>query len=348
MNKKVSIPVLAISILLTSALWFLRWHKSAAREEVQEAKVEIIGAEKVRKEIARLSAQIITMPENPALYFNRSQLFRTLGNKDSSYLDLYKYIYLQPQDTSSYLLGVKYYMEDNDTRSALALLDDAIKQMPASRELLTEQGKIYFYVKKYDNARERFNKAALLSPPYALAFFYNGLLAREEQKLPESITLMEKALNIDPDMYDAKMLLGKWLADTKPLRAEDYLRSAIAQDTTRTEAVYALAMICQGQKKFEEAKDWYKQLLTRDYQYRDAYFNLGYIYLQQDSLEKAIKHFDLAISVSPAYAEAFYMRGLCKEQLGNTEAALVEFKQALVFKEDYELAMQGIKRVEKK
>lgn len=306
---------------------------------------EILGQDKVRIQIQKLTDEIIKNPENPAFYYNRSHLYRSIGNSDSAYLDLYKYMRLQPSDTAAYLLGIKYYMEEDDGQSAMGLVDDALKILPESASLLTERGKLLFYLKKYEDAKLSLNKASLINPPYAPAFFYNGLLAKEIGRDKDAITLLEKVLSIDPDYYDAKILLGKWYESTNKKRAEDYYQNAIAQDKQGTEALYALAMLYQSDGDYKQAKSHYKQLISRDKNQRFAWYNLGYIYHKEDSLELAIKHFEIAIATYAAYPEAYYMRGLCEEQAGNFSLAIKDYEQALVFKQDYELAQAGLKRI---
>ena len=79
-----------------------------------------------------------------------------------------------------------------------------------------------------------------------------------------------------------------------------------------------------------------------------TYYNLGYIsYNMEKDYRKATVQFTKAIDFNPAYAEAYYMRGLSFEQLGEFAKSIRDYTQSLRIAPGYELAAQGLVRVER-
>jgi tetratricopeptide (TPR) repeat protein len=70
------------------------------------------------------------------------------------------------------------------------------------------------------------------------------------------------------------------------------------------------------------------------------------IYFKQ--YEKAIAFFDSSLATKPDYVEAVYNKGYCYEKLNKSEKAREFYIQAKNMVTNYQLAIDGLNRLDKK
>ncbi len=68
------------------------------------------------------------------------------------------------------------------------------------------------------------------------------------------------------------------------------------------------------------------------------------VYLEM--FREAINYFNKAINFAPDYVEAYYNRGYCYELLGDHHNARADYQRALNIRTNYDLAIQGLNRLD--
>ncbi|MFH2096485.1 MAG: tetratricopeptide repeat protein [Bacteroidota bacterium] len=116
------------------------------------------------------------------------------------------------------------------------------------------------------------------------------------------------------------------------------------------EAYYNLVMYYQDNDRPAKAIQEYKHIIEKlDSSYIYAYYNMGYIYLVYfQDYDEAIKYFDKVISLDHLYVEAYCNKGVCYEMLGKYKEAYIEFQTACQIHPNFELAIDGLNRIDKK
>jgi tetratricopeptide (TPR) repeat protein len=160
---------------------------------------------------------------------------------------------------------------------------------------LKEQGKL-------EEAIEAYNKAIVLKPDNADAYYNMGATLKEQGKLEEAIEAYNKAIAIKPDYVEAYSNMG---------------------------------IALQDQGKPEEAIVAYNKVLSIKPDYVEAYNNMGNALKDQGKPEEAIEAYNKAIALKPDYVEALNNMGNVFRDQGKSEDAIVAYNKALELKPDY-------------
>ena len=154
------------------------------------------------------------------------------------------------------------------------------KRYTKSSTLLNLMGASAAQLGKLDEAVLAFQKALLIKPNDAQAYYNMGNALKDQEKLEEAIDAYRKALSIKPDYADAYVNMGNVLTD---------------------------------QEKLEDAIEAYNGALSNEPDNAEAYYNIGNALKDQEKLGEAIEAYDKALSVKPDYADAHFNLSLIKK-----------------------------------
>lgn len=165
-----------------------------------------------------------------------------------------------------------------------------------------------------DNARARFNLGRLLT---------------EANRLPEAVAQYRKAVQIDPQFFDAQNNLGTALMRTgamadavEPLRAAVRLRPALPGPW----ANLANALLATGQ--LQEAKSAYAAAIARSAKDGDLYVGLGRTDATLGDLDSALRAWQQALQLKPDNPAAHTSLAIALSRLGRSNEALEHFQAA--------------------
>ena len=148
----------------------------------------------------------------------------------------------------------------------------------------------------------------------AQSWFQQARQYFEKQQWEESRSAAMKALEIDPALADAEVLLG--LAATAQARlheAERHLLRAVSLQPQNDRAQGYLALVYLQQKRLAEARDAFHKALKLNPTNQSASYNLGLIALMQERPAEALPHFEKAHQADPSNVAALI--GLLESQL---------------------------------
>lgn len=182
--------------------------------------------------------------------------------------------------------------------------DDALRAVDAYLALPTPMhaGQAHFVAglsfhrrQLYENARQRFERAATLEPEYVTTFFFYGFTLINLGRLDEAQEALERYLAADPEAAEAHFGLGLIAFERdRGEEAERVLRRAIE-----------LAQRAPGARR-DVAR----------YQAR-----LGDVYLRRDDLPQARAAFESSVALAPDLAEPWHKLALVLRRLGDTAGA---------------------------
>jgi tetratricopeptide (TPR) repeat protein len=123
------------------------------------------------------------------------------------------------------------------------------------------------------------------------ADWYERGTEMEEDSPKEAMAAYRRALEIDPDLVDAHVNLGRLLHERgETVEAERHYRLALATRPEDTTAAYNLGVVLQDLGRLREAAEAYVAALDLDRTLADAHFNLAGIYEQLGEPEDAFRH----------------------------------------------------------
>jgi tetratricopeptide (TPR) repeat protein len=128
------------------------------------------------------------------------------------------------------------YSAANRTDQAVKVLQAAEGRFPADASVAFELGAVLERQKNFAQAEAVFRRIISREPAHAQALNYLGyMLADRGERLAESVDLIKRALQIEPDNGSYLDSLGwAYFKDGKPEIAEEYLRRAAEQLVTNS------------------------------------------------------------------------------------------------------------------
>lgn len=331
--------------LAFTSLAFISCQNNTSQSKVEVKDSLAVVGESVSKELSELNQKIINTPNDPVLFNERAKYYIKNNQLEFAYTDLaygFKYdsLYMPLYNTLA-----DYHLRKSEPAQAKAALDKALQMNPKSYMTYVKLGELFYLVKKYDLAFENINKGLKINKYYSDAYFWKGMIYREQNKLDLAMSNYMTAVEQDPDNFKAYMQMGLIELDKKSKAALDHFNAAVRVKPESTEGYYARAYYYQTNDDYDKAILDYTKVIEIDSTYSTAHFNLGVLRYELRVIDLALLDFSRAIKCNPKYAEAYYMRGLCEESKSLDKEAIADFEYALSLRPNYSLASQAIERV---
>jgi len=128
-------------------------------------------------------------------------------------------------------------------------------------------------------------------PQNALAWFERGLRLERKQDRAGALAAYRRAIDIDPEMADAYINLGRLThEDGDPTEAARLYHLALGCAPDDAIAHYNLALALEDLRHPAAAISHYRQAITLDAEFADAHFNLGRLLERLGRRTQAIRH----------------------------------------------------------
>jgi arylsulfatase A-like enzyme/Tfp pilus assembly protein PilF len=146
--------------------------------------------------------------------------------------------------------------------------------------------------------------------------------AAQEDRLEEAIATMRTVLSEEPQIVDAHLTLGNWLAKLRrPEEAAAEFKATLALKPDNEIAMVNLANLYRGQGKAEAALEGYKTALKLDPKSPQTWFQLATLYLDLGRVGEAEQTFRQAAEKNPKMGAAYNSLGVIAFSRGRMEEA---------------------------
>jgi len=296
--------------------------------------------------ISQLTELIEKTPGDPELYFQRAQAYYGLEGYDEAIQDLQKALSYDSVNINYLHLLADVYMDYYMSFKALMVMQKAASLYPTRIPTLLKLSEFQLILKQPEEALQTLAGIRAIDPQNAEMFYMAGLVFEDQDKTDLAIENFQSAVEIEPELIEAWIELGKlWASKKKPI-ALQFFDNALRVDSTNITALHEKAYYLSNTlNDLEGALAVYKKIIIAHPQYPDAYFNAGLLYLDMDSLDRAMDQFDLNIQVEPTFYQAYYYRGYCKEAKGDPAGAKKDYEHALQLAPDYEKAREALDKL---
>ncbi|MBI9066332.1 MAG: tetratricopeptide repeat protein [Salinivirgaceae bacterium] len=288
--------------------------------------------------------------KNAVLYAERSNVNYKLGNIETAISDLQLANALDSLNPDYFVKLADLYLQMGKSEEVNRILLKGNKLVPNNNNILYRLGNLYFYIQDYKNSMKYLNESKEIDPYFAPVYFTKALVLKELGDTAQAVKNLQIAVEREPDYYDAYMQLGLLYSLRPDSIAIDYYNNALALDPTSYEAFYGKAFFYQQNDKPEMAIAIYKQMLNElSNNLPVVHFNLGYIeMIYYANYKDALAYFDSSIMFSNIYPDAYCNKAFCLEKLGNKTEARKAYKKALELVPNFEIAIIGLNRLDKK
>ncbi len=286
---------------------------------------------------------------NHELLVKRAKLNLEKGNLNAAIHDINKSLAIYNQYVDAYLVLADIYfamgLPDNCNTALLRALEVDGDDTRSHIKL----AELNLLIQNHTLAMGYIDQAISLSPYNPEAYYVRAMLYMSRQDTVQAMRNFQLALNQKEDFYEPLMQLGSIYSSQNNSLAEQYLMRAIAYYPHSLQARYQLALYYQDNNRLDDALAHYDTLLMRQPGNKHVLFNLGYVNMvYKFQYEKAIDYFEEALQVDPNYIDALFNKGRALEELGRIMAARDIYREVLEIRTNYQLAIEGLNRIEGK
>ena len=300
------------------------------------------------EQIAAATEEINANRMNASAFHKRSQLH--LYNRDlpRAMDDVSVAMNINASVADYYYTLSDIHFANGDIVLATEALSEGLELAPDNVRALLALAEMYYVLKNMKSSVSLLKRVTAIDKHNAQAYLIHGMIFTELGDTARAISSLQTAVENNPNLEKAHLELGLLhYARLNPMTV-NYLNNVITINPENIFALYTKSMFYQKTGEVDLASDTYLQLLEINPDNAEAHYNLGHICVEfKGDFEGAMKHFSNAIRSDSSHYKALYMRGLCRESLAKYDKARTDYLKSLDLKTNYELAIQGLNRLDK-
>lgn len=200
-----------------------------------------------------------------------------------------------------------------------------------------ELGNALREINKLDEALDCYNRAIQLQPNLYEAHYNKGVMLVEQGQPQNAQASFERVLELHPEHGPSHYALGKLAAARNDVAAAlKHYRQSTLQDPTFVNAYYMLGEILLKERQWADAAIAYQQALKLDEPFSWSHHNLGYALLKQGQYAEATAVLSRAIALNADSPWTYHHLGDAWVHLAHWENAVAAFLAAAQLQEDLE------------
>lgn len=295
------------------------------------------------------SGILASHPNDANAYWNRGKLEILNKSLVPALNDLTRAVILDSTKSAYYYNLADVEFLTGHTHEARDAFVTSIRLDPKNTDAILKLAELYLYVEKYEDAITLINKALKVDPYLARGYFLKGMIYLQTKDTNRAISSMQTAVEQDANYYDAYIELGLLFANRGNAIALSYYDDAEKVEPQNPESYYDKGMFYQFGGDYDNAIKTYQELLLVDSTYKNAYYNLGVIYNEQKTdYTTSLTYFNKAIQNDTAYYMAYYGKANCYEMMKQYDKAMENYAHAYRINPKFKEAEEAYRRVKSK
>ncbi|MBD99043.1 MAG: hypothetical protein CMO34_04295 [Verrucomicrobia bacterium] len=299
------------------------------------------------KGLMKLNRAIVKDVNNQDLYLERAKLHESLGNDQAAFEDINRAYLIDSTHLETIIAQADYVGKRGQLELGMNILNKGEALYPEDAKIYAKKAELYLIGRNFSEALKQADLAVKFDPYFAHAYYIKGFSFLEMGDTAKAISSHQTAVEQDPDFLESYLELG-YIFSLKddPLTLAFY-KNALEVDPNNKRVLYSKGMYEQEHELYNEALESYHKAIAVDSNFKEAYFNLGFVHMFYLELySESLKYFSRAMEIDPNYYQALYNRGYAFELMGDIKNAATDYRQALKVKPDYDLAANGLSRVQ--
>jgi tetratricopeptide (TPR) repeat protein len=354
----------AVFVLLLAAL-AASWATASAVEDTAEDLIdmglELYQNRSYQEALEAYDQALFLSPDDVRAWMGKGKVFSALGDYNQSILAYQNATRISPDDPEAWFgVGLNRFLLQ-DLNDSLKALDRALEMDGNYTRAWELKSAVLAQMGKNDEALEASKRARMTSGPsdtemLSHSWVSESFILRQMGRDGELLAALENATTLDPQNYDAWILLGEALQGRgeydRSLAAFDSLLSNIAPTSP---PFLALVLIDKGSVlidmgRYEEARGLYQQTIDLDfsdesldqYYLGRAWIGEGVSLLRLGDYEAALEAFNRSMEAEPRLADdAWRGIGDGRMGLGSYVEALQAYDMALEMYPEFINAERG-------
>jgi len=341
--------VFALMLMALAASWATASAQDDATEDLIEMGLELYQNRSYEEALEAYDQALLLSPDDARAWMGKGKVFSALGDYNRSLLAYQNATGISPGDPEAWFgVGLNRFLL-RDLNESLKALNRTLEMDGNYTRAWELKSAVLAQMDKNDEALEASKRARMTSGPsdtemLSHSWVSESFILRQMGRDDEVLAALENATTIDPQNYDAWILLGEALQGrgeySRSLAVFDSLLSNIAPTSP---PFLALVLIDKGSVlldmgRYEEARVIYQQTIDLNfsldpldqYYLGRAEFGMGATLLRLGDYEEALEAFNRSIEAEPRLADdAWRGIGDARMGLGSYEEALQAYDRAL-------------------
>jgi tetratricopeptide (TPR) repeat protein len=280
--------------------------------------------------IADYSEAIAFNPQVAGYYANRAQAHYMLNNTDSALADVQEALKIG-ENAKAYLYRARIALDKRDYQAAVTDLTRAIELDGKSAEAYYRRGIAYVELEEFDRAQSDLDTVLILNPSFVDAYYWRGLNSFYRADYAATIADMSEYLKAEPQNALAYYWRGVAYNRTREfaLAVPDFDNSIryCASDCQFDYFMRGEAHFAL--RNYEAARADFEEATRLDETYGSAWANLGRTLLQLGDYEGAVNAIEKGLNYRSNDGNMYYNLGDAYANLGDIKRALDAWNQAL-------------------
>jgi tetratricopeptide (TPR) repeat protein len=280
--------------------------------------------------LAKLEALAVKDPELKGLahelgvtYYKKSDYLKATGN-------FKKALEEDPGDNEAVqLMGLSYYLAGRPAE-AIAPLEKVQTWYPSANvDAAYILGVCYMQTKDYPSARKAFAKMFAVPADSAASYLFTARMLLRQDFAPVAEEYAKKAVDLDPKLPLAHLLLGELYLYTSRLpEAIEQFQKELELNPGEAAVYYKLADAYSRLQKYEDAERLLQRSIWLDATSTGPYILMGKVLEKKGETALAVRALQRAIAMDPNNPMPHHLLGQAYREMGRTEEAERELKLA--------------------
>ncbi|GAB5556632.1 MAG: hypothetical protein SchgKO_08450 [Schleiferiaceae bacterium] len=218
---------------------------------------------------------------------------------------------------------------------------------PQSIDCRLSLAKLYTTVGEYEDSEILLKEAMAINPNNEKIYMIQAtnLLSLQADTV-NAIRMAQKAIDINPDFWEAIDMVAVLYASQKDPLAVSYYKRLIEIDSTRADIYYKLGFYYMKNQEWNESIEAYLEATKYNPADPEPFFSLGYVHMQLGDYRNAIEYFSRAINVQEINHRAYYGRGYAYQKLGDVTKAEADYRKALEYNPQHKPSSQALQNLQ--
>lgn len=295
--------------------------------------------------VDQINSDIQSNPNNAELLYKRGLVMYEKAEYEQAISDAQKAILIDSLQPKYFHLLSDSHLDYYQSRKALDVMLKAGRSFPDHVLTLLKLSELQMILNQYDNSIFTVNTIIGLDPQNAEGYFMLGMNFRAIKELDRAINSFQTAVENDPELIDAWIILGELHEEKGVEDPMKYYNAALNVSPDNPRVLHSIAYYLQNSGDRSGAIKKYREINITSPDYTEAYLNAGLVYMDMDSLEQAFEQMNILAGIEPQNPLPYYYRGLIHKAYGNVEAAEIDFQNAVNLAPDFDLAENELAEV---
>ena len=288
----------------------------------------------VAQAIGELQTVVTAKPDNFVARFNLGRAFAARGENPQAMQQYREAFRLRPDYLAARLALAETHIKVGDFDSALQTAQEAQKYSPNNPNARLLEAMALMHLARNEEARKIFDDLLVKYPHFGEAQLEFGALNVREKKYDAARELFQKAYAANP--ADMRPLLGEsetYLAEKQPAKALALLQGEAAAHPSRADLLREYTRLQARTGQLDAALTGYQNLLANFKQSpRDmaqTYASIGELYVQKGDLTNAVSSLEKAKALQPTSIPLLNFLAETEARAGHSKEAQNAYRAVL-------------------